>query len=142
MRAGNLRHYVKIEQYAGTIDNYGGVIKTWAAVPGLSQVPAAFRSLRGQELFEAQAIHNAASVEFRFRYQSGLTNMIDEDMRIVYDGKYYNIISILPDMTMRRELVVTCERGLIYTDVDNMAEVVGLAPTTSLTPATEMSDYG
>lgn len=114
MRAGNLRHYVKIEEPVIVRDSFGGESITWQTVSGLSAVPAAFKSLRGKELFNAQAVHNSAQAEFRFRYQAGLTSAMTEDMRIVYDGKYYNILDILPDMTRRRELVVTVERGMLY----------------------------
>ncbi len=114
MRAGNLRHNVKFEQPTETRDAFGAVVDTWGTVPGLSSVPASFRSLRGDELFKAQTINNEARAEFRIRYQAGLTDQITEDMRIVFDGKTYQILSILPDMTARREFVINVSRGLQY----------------------------
>lgn len=111
MRAGALRHYVDFQQVTQTRGDYGDLQDSWTSAPGLSRVPASFKSLRGQELFQAQSVNNSAQVEFRVRYQQGVTSIIDAEMRIVYDGQYYNILDVLPDMTRRRELVITAERG-------------------------------
>lgn len=87
MEIGNLKHRIILQKAVITVDE--NRIETqdrkkyktlWAQVS----------NLYGKEYFEAAAVQKEKTVKFVIRATSG----IDESMRIVFQGKPYNIIFI------------------------------------------------
>lgn len=105
MRAGTLRHRVRVEQKAETRDNYGGVVAGWATFA--ASVPAAILPVSGREFFAAEAQQSEVSAKIVMRALDGLL----PSMRIVHGGQQYNIRAILPDPLLERHVVCMCGRG-------------------------------
>lgn len=58
--------------------------------------------LKGREFWEAKAVNAETAVRFIIRYRKNIGN----DMRVLYDKKFYNITSIMPLDNTRKWLVV------------------------------------
>jgi len=106
MLAHKLRHRIKIESITATRDEWGGVIETWGTFA--DNVPAEVVPLSGREFIAAAAEQSGVTARITIRELTGLT----ETMRIVFDGKDYNIKAILPDPTARRHLTLMVETGV------------------------------
>jgi SPP1 family predicted phage head-tail adaptor len=105
MRAGTLRHRVRVEHKAETRDDYGGVDTGWTTFA--ASVPAAILPVSGREFFAAEAQQSEVSAKIVMRQLDGLL----PSMRIVHAGHQYNIRAILPDALLARHVVCMCERG-------------------------------
>jgi SPP1 family predicted phage head-tail adaptor len=105
MRAGTLRHRVRIEQHVEAPDGLGGVTTAWTTFA--ASVPAAILPVSGREFFAAEAQQSEVSAKIVMRNLAGLL----PSMRIVHAGQRYNIRAILPDATLARHVVCMCERG-------------------------------
>ena len=68
-------------------------------------VPAEVWPLSGREYIAAQAEQAGVTTRITIRYQAG----IEPAMRVLHDGKAYNIRAVLPDPTLRRHLTLMCE---------------------------------
>lgn len=105
-RIGPMRHRVAIEQRVETADGFGGVTltwdavtTTWAAIEWKSQSGAAARS--GQ-------FYDRSQVDFTMRRLNATT--LRQGMRIVWDGKYFDVQSVAnEDAQGRFWRVVTVE---------------------------------
>lgn len=105
MRLSDLRHRVVIQRYKATQDEYGQPIQTWIDV---AAVWANVEGLSGRELFEAQQTRAEADHRVTIRYRDDIT----PTMRIVNDGRSYNITAAA-DRTGRREwLELTCKEAV------------------------------
>lgn len=110
MRAGTLRHTVRIESYDYVRDESGEVIQDpvtgetsqqWVEV---ATVPAAFEPLSAREFIAAQAGQSKVSVRIVIRYRDGL----NAAMRLVHVRQglpdvIYNPAGFLADKTSGRE---------------------------------------
>ena len=105
MQAGRLRHRVLIQKYEQTFDGWGTPIKGWA---DWAQVWAAIEPLRGQEFIAAQAAQSSTTVRVRIRRRPGITT----EMRLVFEGRFYNIKAVIETETRRREVQLMCEVGV------------------------------
>jgi SPP1 family predicted phage head-tail adaptor len=105
--AFKLRHRVNIQRLDIFIDsNDGSQVEEW--VNFAQNEPAEIYPLSGREFIAAQAVQAGISTRFILRWRNDLT----ESMRIVHEGKYYNIKSILPDPSLRRHLTILCDSGV------------------------------
>lgn len=87
LRAGDLRHRIDIQELQVTKGSSGGVQTAWT--PLLIDVPAQVINQSGTEK-QATSHGGTAAVAttlFRIRYEPGISEL----MRIIYDGKHYNI---------------------------------------------------
>lgn len=98
MRAGTLNRQIVIKRATSTVDSYGGQVQTWTTF--MFDPWARVMPLSGNELFKAKQIHEALDTEFTIRYSTA----VRPDHRIVYNGKQYDIVSIIDVGDMRREL--------------------------------------
>lgn len=87
MQAGNYNKKITLEQYTETRDEYGGVIETWAVAKTMF---ANMRVRSAREVFQSDQLQNYKTAVFTIRYTSG----IDEQMRVVCEGKTYKIEGI------------------------------------------------
>jgi SPP1 family predicted phage head-tail adaptor len=91
MRAGELRHYITIQQKTLVADGLGGFTETWTT---FKQVYAAIYPVRANELFELKQVQLNTTHRVRIRYMDKVT----ADMRILFKDRYLYITAIVnPD---------------------------------------------
>lgn len=107
MRAGRLRHRITIQEKTNTQDPTTGVVSaSWSNA--YTSVPAEVVPLSGREFLAAQ--QRQAEVTARITIRNGLT--IDQNMRILHEGKTYDIAAILPDPTFSRHVTIMAAEGV------------------------------
>ena len=84
---GKLHRRIRIETFTTSSDSFGEPIKTWAV---LDHVWADIRPVSNTERFEAQQVNRQVEVRMRIHYRADVT----EQMRVLYDGDYYDIQGI------------------------------------------------
>lgn len=106
MRAGRLRHLVTIQQELEDQSSLtGAVTKVWST---LASVHASVEPLTGRELQRAMAERAELTYTVRMRYVAGLTPR----HRLLYDGRVFNIRSVVDVEERHRETVLVCTEGL------------------------------
>jgi SPP1 family predicted phage head-tail adaptor len=114
MLAHRLRHRVAVqEQFEYQNSSTGAVSIVWENVSldsntELDSVPAEVLTGAGKEMIEGDARQGETSARINMRWFPGLT----QAMRILWDGKVYNIKSIETDATARREYRLRCTAGV------------------------------
>lgn len=99
-RAGNFDRRITIEQktesvdttYGGATFSWGTYITRWAAIKPYS---------RGIEYFDGGAVRAEKTLVFQIRYTTGITT----SMRILHEGKYYNIRATQEPANMRKTVL-------------------------------------
>ena len=81
-------HTFTIESLTETTDLQGGYTTSWAT---FATVTGFVQKNDGSESIQDEQIDSNYSTKFSFQYIAGLTN----DMRVNYNGTYYNIKSIV-----------------------------------------------
>jgi SPP1 family predicted phage head-tail adaptor len=66
------------------------------------------KTISGREYTQAATTQNERTVRWIIRYRKGLT----EDMRVIYDGRTFEIDTILPDDEQKKTLTVVCKELL------------------------------
>lgn len=95
--AGDLRHRVTLQRKQVTQDQATGeMVTAWADV---AQVWAAILPSSGREFIAAAAAQSEVQGKIVIRFRDD----VDASMRIVYRGKYFNILAVLPDAESGRE---------------------------------------
>lgn len=97
MRAGALRHLVQLQTETRARDAFGGVVETPVA---LVTVPADVQPVEPEERFDAQSLSVRPSHRVTIRWRSD----VRQGMRLVYDGRTYNILNAYDPAQRRREL--------------------------------------
>lgn len=99
MKAGRLRHRVRIESLEDLRDSSGEVIqdpqtgeitRAWVLV---TEVWAAVEPLSAREFIQSAATQSAVTVRITIRYREDL----DASMRLLHNGRVYQIAGLLPD---------------------------------------------
>jgi head-tail adaptor len=114
MQPGRLRHRIHIKRPVDTQNGTTGVItRTWSTVyldsdTPLDSVPAEVLTGQGRELHSAGTKLAESTARIRFRWFSGL----EPDMRIEWDSRVFDILSIETDATARREYRLHVKDGL------------------------------
>ena len=101
MRAGALRHQIVIQRYTATKDSVGAEVKSWLAFATLR---ASYEPLMGKELFAAQQEQASVTTRFRVRYCAGIT----PKMRVLFEGRLFNVESVIDPYGHGRELQLMC----------------------------------
>ena len=98
MRAGMLRHRVTIQRQEIVFGKFGAPLhdKVWENV-------ASLEAMSGREFFASQQAQSEVTQRIRIRYRPDVT----ADMRVIHNGKVFNIVAPLPD-NRGRELVLMC----------------------------------
>lgn len=109
MEAGKLRHRVLLQSLVEAQDpSTGAITRTWADFVTDTtdhKVAADVRFLGGLESIKADATVAVSKCSIRIRYRAGVV----EKMRVVHDGRNFDIKSIQPDQTGRVTLDLICE---------------------------------
>ena len=103
---GERNQYIEIQQPTIGQDAEGGVVKSWAP---FTDAFAAKNNLSGTE--RSATSHGGqvaiAKTLFDIAYQPGITAA----MRVVHDGKNYNIKHVNNVFEENKDLILTCETG-------------------------------
>lgn len=108
MRAGKLRHRIRIERPGYTQDPTTGEIRhEWELVA--DKVPAEITDLSVKEFIAAKAGQSEVSSRVRIRFRED----VDATMRIIHRGDIYNIHGVQRDPDSGLEwLTLPCSRGV------------------------------
>jgi SPP1 family predicted phage head-tail adaptor len=98
MRIGHLNKRINFEAETRVSDGMGSHTVTWTTVA--SSVPAAVWPESASEVMRSERVSMTARVRFRIRYR----RVLNPSWRILYAGKYYNMVSII-DPNMAHELL-------------------------------------
>lgn len=99
MRAGPLKHLIMIQAKGQTRDAYGAVVDGWV---DFAPARADVRDVASSERYVSQSINSVITKRFFIRYIDGIT----ADMRIVHDGKNYDIDPPVDTAGKRRMLEI------------------------------------
>lgn len=102
MRAGPMRHRVTIQRRATGVDAAGGVLDSWEDV---ATRWASMDRANGSEVWASAQRSGRVPSVFRLRY---LADVVPA-MRLVFDGRVYNILSAVDQSGLREELTVSAE---------------------------------
>lgn len=104
--AGKLNRQITIQQRTQGKDAEGGITDTWS---DFATVWAKVAHLSGNERRATQSGGQMleARTEFTIRYLSGITNA----MRVLYEGKHYNIRHVNDFEDGHAFMVITCDTG-------------------------------
>lgn len=106
MRAGALRHRVVIEEPVRSQDPVTGVSTlNWSAV---RKCGAEVLTGPGKEYLQSGAVQSDTDARINIRWFSGLT----QKMRILWDGRVYNIKTFTTDRTARRYYFIEATEGV------------------------------
>lgn len=105
MLAQQLRHVITIEQRGSGETGYGEPPVTWSAFA--SNVRASVEPVAGREALAAAANQAALVTRIVLRYIAGVT----PQMRVVFDGRNYDIQSVVDVGERRRVLELICVVG-------------------------------
>ncbi len=108
MRAGSYRHRIDLQhKVLGEPDPLSGhQTEDWESFTA-QPIPAEVLTGPGRERLAAGAEQAETDARINFRWLPGVT----QQMRVVWDGKTYNITGIEYDATARREIRLTCVEG-------------------------------
>jgi SPP1 family predicted phage head-tail adaptor len=102
MNIARLNRRITLQRRESVKDDEGIVTEGWADV---AAVWAAVEPLRGREYFTAAAVNQENTVRFRMRYRPGVTS----EMRVLYDGRIYDINSVIDVNESHQEIQLMCE---------------------------------
>jgi head-tail adaptor len=109
MKAGRLRHWVRLERPVVTADAFGAMVKTWETV---AEVPAAIDAISGREYIGAD--RELAGIAWRITLREVPGVAVEPNWRAVSldddTARTFDFVDILPSHT-RAELTVAATCG-------------------------------
>lgn len=105
MKAGELRHRIKIQKLDEAQGGTGEILKGDADWTDFATRSAAIEPLQGRELFIAQQVSAEVNTRVRLRHLAGVTPR----MRILFDGREFDIKSVLNLGERNRETELLCK---------------------------------
>jgi len=104
MRAGTLRHRIRIEEPTlDTADTYGAQAADWDTVADCESIACEVSTLNGVEAFRMKQVQPEATTQVTMRYHNGLTTA----MRFIFGTRTLYPISMVED-EKNRQLVFLC----------------------------------
>lgn len=101
LQAGKLNQRIELQRRVTGRDGAGQPSTTWELV---APMWADVRNQGGLEAIKAGATTSVVQSSIRIRYRAG----VDSGMRVLYDGRTYNILAVLPD-ARRVHIDLVCE---------------------------------
>lgn len=101
MRAGKLRHKIKIEENTPTRGAAGSYVEAWAT---FTTIRAEITNKVGTEVLESGRVSGKRAVVFICRYYPGVTTQ----MRVNYDSRQFDIVDVDNMKELNRKMVLTC----------------------------------
>jgi SPP1 family predicted phage head-tail adaptor len=106
LNSGQLRHKIRFQKLEGQEDELGQYRETWVDD---ASAWCMIKTMQGREYYAAAASQSENTYRFVMRYRPG----IDSSMRIVYQGRIFNIDSAINDDEMNRTLtLIAKEKGV------------------------------
>lgn len=106
MRIGSLKHWVTLQQLARSLDASGNTVEAWT---DFASVWAEVAPLSAREFVAGQAVQSGVNTRVTIRYLAG----VRANMRVVHDGRYFNIEGVLSDTASGRDyLTLPCTEGV------------------------------
>lgn len=109
VRAGDMRHLVRLEQRTTEQDSAGERSVTWMLV---CERRAAIQRTPGSEPFAAQQRQGRVPTVFRLRYPVDLSAPVGPHMRLIHDGRIFDIVSAVDQEGLKEELIITAEERI------------------------------
>lgn len=101
-----LIHVVTLQEQEHEQDPATGAVSvTWA--DWLVDEPAEFVPVSGREFIQSAGKQAQVSARATIRWRAG----VDPSMRLIFDGRAYNIQAVLPDPSARRWLTLMVSEG-------------------------------
>lgn len=94
---------IEIQHFSETIDVIGQRIQSWNT---LFKPWASVNGVGGREYYKAAQTNSENDMIFKIRYSNKLNNCLTSEIRILYNGKTYDIKHIDDYMQQHRELVI------------------------------------
>ena len=104
VRAGDLKRRITIQQRSASVDTFGQQLVTWS---NLLTSWAEIQPTSGREMVSAEAQQFEISHQITIRYRSTITPA----MRVLYEGRVFEIMSVLDQDTQHRRLTLMCSEG-------------------------------
>lgn len=105
MKIGKLRHRITLQEYIATRDSFGAEVEAWVDI---GTVWASIEPLSGREFFAAQQVNAEVSTKITLRYRTG----IKPEMRVLFAGRVFEIVSVINLEEKNIQLVLMCEEVL------------------------------
>jgi SPP1 family predicted phage head-tail adaptor len=105
MKIGKLRHRIKIQKYTAGRDSFGGEEPVWTDV---AEVWARVSPVSGKEFFASAQVNAEVTTKITMRYIKGIT----PKMRVVFDGRSFDIVSVLDFEERGIELNLMCRESV------------------------------
>jgi SPP1 family predicted phage head-tail adaptor len=102
IRAGDLRHRIRIDQRSTARDEAGGQSLVWTEV---ATIWAALERTPGSEVWASAQRQGRVPVVFRCRYRAGVTS----SMRVVFDDLAHDIRSVVDPSGKRAEMLLVTD---------------------------------
>lgn len=106
IRAGALRHSIRIERQHTATDSMGSASEDW--IPAAEGVAASIEPLSGRELYAAQQHHAEVTIRIRLRHREGVL----PSMRVTHRGVAYPILYVINPALKNAELQLMCAAGV------------------------------
>lgn len=105
MKAGALNRRVQIQANQSGLDEYGEPLPaTWTTI---ASPWASVKILSGLQTIKEGVDVSVLKASIRIRYREGVTAA----MRVVYQGRVFDVRAVLPDIARREYLDLVCESG-------------------------------
>lgn len=105
IRAGDLKRQITIEQRSSVKDSFGQEQTSWTT---FCTTRAAIEQVSGSESMQGGAQVGGIRHNVTIRYRPG----IRQDMRVRYQGRVLEIVSVLDEFTGHRRITLECQEGL------------------------------
>lgn len=105
IKIGELRHGVTLQKKEITEDDLKQQAENWMDV---DRVWAAVEPLSGREYFVARQVNSEVSAKITIRYRKDII----PDMRVVFGGRVFDILSVINTKERCESLVLMCREVL------------------------------
>ncbi len=102
MRAGRMRHRLKLLSRSVTRDSIGGEVITWVEQ---DEVFAEAVPIEGREYFSALRVDSEVTVRFRIRYRTDVTSA----WRVEWRQQQYDVIDVIDERALGRDVSLMCK---------------------------------
>lgn len=103
MNPGRLRHKIEIQVESTAQNAYGEPTQVWS-----NYIPSIYASvdpISGKEYFSSQIVNAEVTHKIRIRYRGD----IHPKMRVKFDGRYFDIISVIDWEERHIEMLLMCK---------------------------------
>ena len=94
---------IQIQHCTETKDEIGNIVQEWTL---FHEVWAEIKTAGSKEYYAASQVNTQSGITFKLRYSRVLSVMLPSELRIVYNGKIYNVKSIEDTNEQHRETVI------------------------------------